>query len=407
LIDQFHYPRHGPGMMWERCQEILAGRGYPTELGMRVMRVRHRDGRVEGLTLRDRDGNEREEKGTHFISSMPVRELLHALDPPAPVEMLEAADRLHYRDFLTIVLIVDRADLFPDNWIYIHSPTVRLGRVQNFKNWSPDMVPDPTKSLIGLEYFAQAGDDLWDTSDEELIALGKRECAQIGLIDESEVIDGTVTRMPKAYPVYDGGYKEALAIIRQYLEQFSNLQLVGRNGQHRYNNQDHSMATAMLAARNIAGEHHDIWDVNVEEEYHEQLGEDSQQADGRLVPQRLPDQAVEQLIRSAFARFDPVALGAAVGAVIGAGLFLASAVLLVEGGDPLGPTLALLGNYLVGYEVSWPGAFIGLVEAALGGFAFGYLLAKAINKVVAWHEKALWRRVEMAKTLDKVHGLQA
>ena len=258
-------------MMWERCCEILAAKGYPTVLRTRVTRVHHRDGRVVSLTVRDHLGKEREEFGTHFISSMPIRELVHALDPPPPAEVLAAADRLWYRDFLTVVLIVDREDLFPDNWIYIHSPKVRLGRIQNFKNWSPEMVPDPSKTSLGLEYFVQEGDELWDAPDGELIALGRRECALLGLLDESEVIDGTVVRMPKAYPVYAGEYRDALTTIRAYLDKLPNLQLVGRNGQHRYNNQDHAMLTAMYAARNVAGESYRIWDVNVEEDYHEEI----------------------------------------------------------------------------------------------------------------------------------------
>jgi protoporphyrinogen oxidase len=400
LIDQFHYPRLGPGMMWERFRDTLRANGYRTVTGTEVIRIRHTDGKVVGLTVRDRSGKERDEPGTHFLSSMPIRNLVGALDPPAPPEVLEAAERLRYRDFLTVVLIVDRAEVFPDNWIYIHSPDVRLGRIQNFKNWSPEMVPDPSTTSLGLEIFVQQGDELWNASDEELIQLGQRECALLGLIDEAEVIDGTVVRMPKAYPVYDDGYKNALGTVRDYLDKLSNLQLIGRNGQHRYNNQDHSMVTATYAAQNLAGAKHDVWTVNVEEEYHEEVREPEPEVEDRLVPGRPSRDVGEELIRSVFARYDPVALGGSIGVILGLGVFLATVVLLLRGGEPVGPTLSLLGNYLLGYYVSWGGAFLGLLEAGFAGFGFGFLLAKTINAVVGWHETAFRRRAEMARTLD-------
>jgi protoporphyrinogen oxidase len=400
LIDQFHYPRFGPGMMWERCQEILAENGYATITGARVTRLNHRDGRILSLEVRDRAGSEREESGTHFISSMPIGALLHALTPPPPREVLAAADRLRYRDFLTVMLIVNGKDLFPDNWIYVHSPKVMLGRIQNFKNWSPEMVADSSKTSLGLEYFVQENDELWSAPDDELLALGRRECAQLGLVNETDVVDGTVVRMPKAYPVYDRETAAVLTTIRAYLERFQNLQLVGRNGQHRYNNQDHSMLTAMYAARNIAGESHNVWDVNVDQDYHEEVRELKPEVEKPPVMQPLAVDIDRELIRSAFARYDPLALGGAVGVVMGLGIFFATAVLLLRGGEPLGPTLSLLGNYLLGFEVSWPGAFLGLAEAGAAGFGFGHVLANAINAVVRWHERALLRQIEMSRTLD-------
>jgi protoporphyrinogen oxidase len=214
---------------------------------------------------------ERAFPGADFISTLPISELIRKLDPPAPPEVVAAADGLTYRDFLSVILIVDRPDLFPDNWIYIHSPEVKVGRVQNFKNWSPDMVPDPGKTSLGLEYFCTEGDALWRMADAELIELGKREMEQIGLVNPANVIDGTVVRQLKAYPVYNGTYAKYLATIKDYLATFRNLQTVGRNGLHKYNNQDHSMLTAMLAARNILGERHDVWNVNTERSYHEEM----------------------------------------------------------------------------------------------------------------------------------------
>ncbi|HEV2854323.1 MAG TPA: NAD(P)/FAD-dependent oxidoreductase [Thermoanaerobaculia bacterium] len=402
LIDRFHYPRLGPGMMWERLRDRLEEKGVPTWTGLRVTGIRHERGRVESVATRDRQGRERIIPATHVLSTMPIRELIHALDPPPPPEIAAAADRLRYRDFLTVVLIVDRAEVFPDNWIYVHSPKVKVGRVQNFKSWSPEMVPDPSKTSLGLEYFVQENDELWSSSDADLAALGAREMAALGLIREEEVIDSTVVRMPKAYPVYDGSYHEALAALRGYLSGLSNLQLIGRNGQHHYNNQDHSMLTGIYAARNAAGASYDVWSVNVEQEYHEEVSKPA--VTGRAVPGRAAEAGLDEILAAAFARYEPVALGAAVGTVAGTGIFLATALLLLQGGDPPGPMLSLLGNYFFGYQVSWGGGLVGLVEAASGGFGFGYLLARMINGLVGWVETSLWRQLQMAHTLDPLEG---
>jgi protoporphyrinogen oxidase len=205
-----------------------------------------------------------------FISTIPLRELVQKLSPPPPDEVHAAAERLHNRDFLTVALIIDAPTLFPDNWIYVHDPRVKLGRIRNFKNWSPDMVPDQRLTCLGLEYFCFEGDGLWTMSDEDLVRLGSKEIAAIGLLGGGKVIDGTVVRMPKAYPVYDEGFEAGLDVVRDYLTRFTNLQVAGRNGMHKYNNQDHSMVTAMLAAQNLLGEHHDVWAVNADDEYHEE-----------------------------------------------------------------------------------------------------------------------------------------
>jgi hypothetical protein len=193
------------------------------------------------------------------------------LDPTAPRQMLRAAERLTYRDFLSVILIVNKPNVFPDNWIYIHAPEVRVGRVQNFKNWSPQMVPDRRTSSLGLEYFCNADDSLWTMPDAELIELGKREMSQIGLLSESDVLDGIVIRQQKAYPVYSGSYADYLAQIKRHLSRFPNLHTIGRNGLHKYNNQDHSMLTAMLAVSNLFGGQHDVWEVNTERSYHEEI----------------------------------------------------------------------------------------------------------------------------------------
>ncbi|MGB5401278.1 MAG: NAD(P)/FAD-dependent oxidoreductase, partial [Thermoanaerobaculia bacterium] len=401
LIDRFHYPRLGPGMMWERLTARLRESGTPVHLETPAKLVHHRDSRITAVTVEAPGGEgNRELPADHVISSMPLRELLSSFCPPPPAEILQAASRLRYRDFLTVVLIVKQEEVFPDNWIYIHSPDVRVGRVQNFGSWSPEMVPDASTTSLGLEYFVQQGDDLWSSPDEALLELAARELAVLGLVSEKDVVDGTVVRMPKAYPVYDDAYKEVLALIRGYLAGFPNLQVIGRNGQHRYNNQDHSMVAGMLAARNVAGETHDVWAVNVEQQYHEEVADDSRRVEDRLTPERLKRPELEELIGQAFARFDPVALGTALGSIAALLLLAGTAVLLLEGGDPAGPTLSLLGQYLTGYQVSWTGALIGFIEAGVLGFGLGWLMANSINLLVGVTENWIRRRLEIKEVFD-------
>lgn len=412
LIEQFHYPRFGPGLMWERCRGLIEGQGSQTIQGVKVERVRHRHGLVDCVQGRGAAGEALEYDGRHFVSTMPLRELVQALDPLPPDDVLKAAQALRYRDYLTVVLVIDRESVFPDNWLYVHSPEVKLGRIQNYKNWSPYMVPDPSRTSLGLEYFLWDTDEMWTWSDERLIELGIRECAQIGLIDPREVKDGTVVRMEKAYPVYDQTYQGSVDTIRRYLETFSNLQTIGRNGLHRYNNQDHSMLTGVYAAGNILGDKRDVWSVNTEKEYHEEERVTQQNAGDRLVPTRVTvsvDAAVEEaeevLIESAFAKIDPVALGVAVGVVSGLGIFMASAVLLLRGGSVPGPNLSLLGNYLLGFDVTWAGAVIGLVEAGLLGFAVGAFAAGLRNWTLTGYAKFVrWRaeRDDRRHLLDKM-----
>ena len=265
LIDAFDYPRKGPGMMWDAVLESVRHSGDEIQLNTAVEKIVWLPGGVE--SVHTAAGTVR---GTHYLSTLPVRELVEKLDPPPPADVLEAARSLKYRDFLTVALIVNQADLFPDNWIYIHDPDVKVGRIQNFKNWSPEMVPDPAKTCLGLEYFCFENDGLWSMSDAELVELGKRELAALKLARTEDMEDGTVVRMAKAYPVYDSTYRTALEKVREFLGRLPNLQLIGRNGMHKYNNQDHSMLTAMLAAKNILGGQHDLWQVNVDQEYHEE-----------------------------------------------------------------------------------------------------------------------------------------
>jgi protoporphyrinogen oxidase len=270
LIEEFEYPRLGPGMMWEKFHQVIEQRGGRVELNAGVRKIFHQNRTVTAVEV-ERDGQIERVPANSALSTMPLRQLIRALTPAPPADVVTAAARLNYRDFISVALIIDSPDLFPDNWIYVHDDTVKLGRVQNFKNWSPDMVPNPRMTCLGLEYFCFEGDGLWTMADSDLIDLGRREMASIGLIDPTKVVDGAVVRMPKAYPVYDEGYEDALRIVREYLETFTNLQVAGRNGMHKYNNQDHSMVTAMLAVKNLSGEHHDAWGVNAEDEYHEEV----------------------------------------------------------------------------------------------------------------------------------------
>ncbi|MBV6497736.1 MAG: FAD-dependent oxidoreductase [Acidobacteria bacterium] len=270
LIDAFDYPAKGPGMMWEMVAESIQKDGSSLKMKSDVDRIFWQKGRVTALEIEN--GSKREVvEGTDFISSMPMQELVRKMSPEPPAEVLAAADKLGYRDFLTVSLVVNKEKLFEDNWIYIHDPDVKVGRIQNFKNWSPHMVPDPSKTCLGLEYFCFEGDGLWTMDDADLIALGAKELGLLQLVDPADVEDGAVVRMPKAYPVYDAVYMDAVDTIRDFLREVPNLHLVGRNGMHKYNNQDHSMLTAMLSVKNILGANYDVWGVNVDNEYHEEI----------------------------------------------------------------------------------------------------------------------------------------
>jgi protoporphyrinogen oxidase len=283
LIGSFRYPRKGPGMMWEAAAQRTQAQGGEIRMGSRVtgaelLTASNGAGQNDATPPRWRvqftaaDGTHQAVEADHVISSAPLKELVLGLEPPASAAALHAAESLKYRDFLTVALIVRPSHRFDDNWIYIHEPGVKVGRVQNFASWSPELVPDPALACYGLEYFCFEGDGLWNSSDDELIELGSRELVQLGLAKQGDVIDGHVVRQPKAYPVYDDDYATHVATIRHELEsRYPNLHLVGRNGMHKYNNQDHAMMTAMLVARNIlAGKQlYDIWDVNQDAEYHE------------------------------------------------------------------------------------------------------------------------------------------
>ena len=283
LIDRFRYPAHGPGEMWQTMRERIQEQGAVVRMGESVVSIRRAGGAVVSVTTAGA-GGERIHSGSNFISTMPIRQLINALQPAAPAEVLEAARSLKYRDFITVALIIDQADIFPDQWIYIHDPGVRVGRIQNFKNWSPAMVPDPRYSVLGLEYFCFDSDSMWNAPDAELVAMAARELGGLGLCERPEAIDGTVVRQRAAYPVYDAGYRGAVEVIRGFItRELPNLQLAGRNGMHKYDNQDHAMMTGLMAAWNIMGGSYDLWRVNSDALY---LEEDADDEGGRMVPRR-------------------------------------------------------------------------------------------------------------------------
>ena len=270
LIEEFQYPKYGPGMMWENCATKVAELGSTTSLNHKVAKIsKSSDGRYS-VQVEKQEISETITAET-IISTMAITQLVQILDPLPSVEVLEAAAKLKHRDFLTVALVVPERFSFPDNWIYIHQANVKLGRVQNFGSWSPYLVKEGL-TCLGLEYFVNEGDETWTAADVDLIELGKKELATLGLVEIGSVINGYVVRQPKAYPVYDADYENSLATLRDYLaSEWVNLFSVGRNGMHRYNNQDHSMLAAMVTVDNLLGRSYaDPWSVNVEEAYHEE-----------------------------------------------------------------------------------------------------------------------------------------
>ncbi|MEI8234064.1 MAG: NAD(P)/FAD-dependent oxidoreductase [Verrucomicrobiota bacterium] len=270
LIDKFEYPRLGPGQMWEKTRDDIVCAGGTIHMGESVVKISREGNRITSITTRNAAGGERTVAADQFIMTMPLRETILAIDPPLPEPVLEAARHLEYRDFLTVALMVKRTNLFPDNWIYVHDPSVHLGRIQNFNNWSSALVPAEGVTCLGLEYFCFEADELWNMPDSDLVELGKKELVQLGLVQAGEIFDGCVVRMAKAYPVYGPEYQKDVAVIREQIGKLENLQAVGRNGMHKYNNMDHSMMAALLASRRLFGSNLDPWNVNTDAEYHEE-----------------------------------------------------------------------------------------------------------------------------------------
>jgi protoporphyrinogen oxidase len=268
LISHFKYPRLGPGQMWEACRDRIVERGGRVLLNHRMTRLEFKNRRVRGLWASSQEGEQRF-AGEHFISTTPLRSLVDAAQDVAAERVRTAAQSLKSRDFLLVALILDREGLFPDNWLYIHTPGLKVGRVQNYNNWSPALVPERNRTCLGMEYFCSRGDELWSKDDKGLVELASQELSELGLAPGASVVDSAVVRAPDAYPVYDSTYRDHLHSVRLFLDPIVNLHTVGRNGMHKYNNQDHSMYAAMLTVANMQGANHDVWEVNTDFEYHE------------------------------------------------------------------------------------------------------------------------------------------
>lgn len=285
LIGYFMYPKYGPGQMWEEVTKIVKAKGAEVHMQKKIVGMKFENGEVREIEVQDEKTGLRESfKGDYFFSTMPIQELVSIMETAIPENVKKVAEGLMYRDFITVGLLLKKMkikndtnqksvnDVPPDNWIYIQERDVRVGRLQLFNNWSPYMVKDFEKTVwLGLEYFCNIGDELWSKSDEEFIEFAKDELAKIDIIAKEDILDATILRVPKTYPSYFGSY-EKFGELREFLDKIENLFLVGRNGMHRYNNQDHSMLTAITAVENIMAGRKDksnIWDVNTEQEYHE------------------------------------------------------------------------------------------------------------------------------------------
>ena len=274
LMEEFYYPKLGPGQIWERVKELIIQRGGNVLMGRKVIEIKSLDDRVVEVSTSDKAGFIETFRADHFISSMPLRSLMNIIKPEIPKEISNLAKNLHYRDFITVFLIVNSVDLFQDNWIYIHDPSVKLGRIQNYKNWSPYLVPNESQTSLGLEYFCFEGDSMWTMEDSSLIKLGIDELEKINLAKKEDIAGGCVIRVPKAYPIYSKNYREQIAAIKNFLKKnYSNLQIIGRNGMHKYINIDHAMMAGILASKNIiAGDYgkYNIWEINEDAEYLEE-----------------------------------------------------------------------------------------------------------------------------------------
>jgi protoporphyrinogen oxidase len=266
LQTEFLYPRLGPSMLWDRMRQRIEAAGGRILTGHRVTAVGHDAGRIRTVEIEGPRGST-SVAASHLLSTLPLRDLATALRPAPPADVAAAAAALRYRDFLTVALVLEGPDPFPDTWLYLHDPGVRAGRVQNFRSWSPELVPVAGHTCLGMEYFCTAGDETWSLPDADLVEVALRDLAALGFGGRPRLVAGHVVRVREAYPVYDGDWVARVETLRRGLGALSNLQVAGRNGMHRYNNMDHSMLTGLLAARNLLGERHDLWAVNADEEY--------------------------------------------------------------------------------------------------------------------------------------------
>ncbi len=268
LTSELRYPPRGPGMMYEAMKTEIERMGSLVVLDREVISINHNQSEVLAVTVRGKNGKEESLGGSKFISSIPISLLVQRMRPKPPSDVLEASRKLKFRGILVVHFVIDRENLFPDNWLFIHSPDVKVARIQNYKNWSPRMVPDPTKTTLGLEYFCNENDDFWNQSEEELIAKGKEELEKLNIVEEHAVSDALIFKIPHAYPVYFTGYREPLETVKHYLSTFGNLQTIGRGGMYNYSYMYDSILTGLMAARNALGSNLDIWQLNGDEDHY-------------------------------------------------------------------------------------------------------------------------------------------
>lgn len=388
LIDEFYYPLKGPGMMWQRFQQASESMGAKVMLNSRATRINLDSGRVISVTFVE-ENNTLDLPVNRVISSIPVTSLIKMIFPAPPKSVLDAVENLTYRAFVIVVLMIDKADLFTDQWIYIHSPKVKVGRIQNFKNWSMAMIPDADKTSIGMEYFCDEGDEIWSMPDDRLIGLARQEISVLKLADEADVFDGVVLRQPKAYPVYDQNFNAHLKIIREFLDSIENLTTIGRNGLHRYNNMDHSMITGLMAVENLSGANHDLWALNDEEEYLEE-----EQVNKEAFPVQLAD-----MLKITFARMDKLGFATAIGFSSGLISFLATLWLTIKSPDNLSDFIFLY-QYINGHTFTVQGAFLTFAYTFFWGFLFGWMFAYIRNLFIALYIFYLRRKAEVLSFRD-------
>lgn len=368
LVNKFHYPSKGSGMMWEQFRKTIEIQGSKVCLHSELIGIKHNGSRITDVCYKNKDQKESTLPVQHLISSIPLPQLISMMDPKPPAKVIAASCNLCFRSFIFVVLIVAQQECFSDQWIYVHNSDVKVGRIQFFNNWSSELIAEPGKRLLGMDYFCNQDDQDWKMSDQQLIDRATQELCRLNITTSHLVEDGIVVREPYAYPIYNNNYDKHLAIIQNYITGFENLQTIGRNGMHRYNNMDHSMISGILAAQNILGASHDLWSINEDKEY---LEGKKEQVQTISIPQNL--------LPGLFTKINPTAFGVAVGVVLGLFVLILTIWPILTDNLVLKPYLTLLKQYFIGYSVTIKGAFIAGGYSALLGFLFGWLSANLRN----------------------------
>jgi len=390
LINQFLYPTNGSGMMWQQMRQFIEQAGGEVHLNSKITRIKCLNNRITHIILLHNQET-MQLSATNVISSIPITSLVRMLDINKTSQIESAVESLSYRALLIINLIIDKENVFPDQWIYIHTPGVKVGRIQNWKNWSSAMVPDPEKSCIGMEYFCSRGDEMWVAQDALLVEKATDELMQLGFIQSTaEVKDGWVVRQAKAYPVYKGAYQQNLDQIVQFLSKIDNLQTVGRNGRYQYNNMDHSMTSGMLAANNIDSNIFNPIDLINKEEYLEEMKEHA---------------LSEQDFLYLFAKMDKNALGISIGVIFGLITGLATLIVVFKGDAAIRFYFSLMSQFYWGYKVTFFGAVVGFSYSFLCGFLLGWVYAFLRNACMVLLLLYAKKKTEIIKLSDILNYL--